>query len=458
MTKKVLISNEKLAILTNRVTKAIPVLEKLDAETMWEHPMEQFNKMSDNPSLIDTIILEENKNASLISSQVRKSEVSLACIYILLYYCHREEVFYKQFVFPELIKNMGVFGNEYLIKLNKKIENVLLMDKAMEEVEAEKKKNTKPLFTFPELSETERDELEKEYVQEKLYRRMSSAIIEISRHDNCWVSMPELWKAAKEDILFFCKEDYPEFYIQRILEKTDTQFSSSGDHHGQFLILCIYAMLRSVKKPRKLKEVISTIEKFSDNAGCYYILNRNIGPLKDVLDKLDMSWFDGYDYTQETQKPGNMRISSDSQTASKLEAMQNLLDQKEDELNSQKEVFEKQLEEKAQHITELEKIISEMPSPDLKLKIGENRKTDFIKVFYALVKIKVIEREDGLELTEKDAMKAFGTLFSDKTISEYSATLTAANRTSESRYYNILDEIRTVWEEYRKDSKTRKNE
>ena len=458
MIKKVLISDEKLAILTNRVTKAIPALEKLDAETMWEHPMEQFNKMSDNPSLIDTIILEENKNASFISDHVKKSQVSLACIYIILYYCHREEVFYKQFVFPELIKNMGVFGNEYLIKLNKKIENVLLMDKAMEEVEAEKKKNTKPLFTFPKLSETERDELEKEYVQEKLYRRMSPIIKDICSSKSCWVTMPELWKAAKEDMLFFCHEDYPEFYIQRILEKTDTQFSRSGDHHGQFLILCIYAMLRSVKKPRKLKEVISTIEDYSNDINVSYnILNGYLNSFKESFSNPEIDWFDDYDYTQDSQKPGDMREFSDSQTASKLEAMQNLLDQKEDELNSQKEVFEKQLEEKAQHITELEKIISEMPSPDLKLKIGENRKTDVIKIIYSLATLKAVTKEDGTEITIKDAMKAFGTLLSDNTIVNYSSTLSEANSTSDLNYYKIFDEMKDVMKQYKKKNKNRKN-
>lgn len=457
MTKKVLISDEKLAILTNRVTKTIPVLVKLDAETMWKHPMEQFNKMSDNPSLIDTIILEENKNASLISNQVRKSEVSLACIYILLYYCHREEAFYKQFVFPELIKNMGVFGNEYLIKLNKKIDNVLLMDKAMEEVEAEKKKNMKPLFRLPELSEAEYDELDKEYSKESLYRMVTPFIETFGYDYNFYPNMPQLWKLAKEIMLFFGSVEFPYIFVPKILAKMDNQYGVIGDIHGQLLMLCIYAMLRSVKDDHKMLYVISKIEEYKKHnlLNKYKVLEMSIGAMKDAFDDPNIKWFDGYDYTQESS---NMSYSAETQFEIKLEAIQNLLDQKEDELNSQKEVFEKQLEEKAQHITELEKIISEMPSPDLKLKIGENRKTDFIKVFYALVKIKVIVREDGLELTEKDAMKAFGTLFSDKTISEYSATLTAANKTSESSYYNILDEIRTVWEGYRKDSKTRKNE
>ena len=152
-----------------------------------------------------------------------------------------------------------------------------------------------------------------------------------------------------------------------------------------------------------------------------------------------------------------MREFSDSQTASKLEAMQNLLDQKEDELNSQKEVFEKQLEEKAQHITELEKIISEMPSPDLKLKIGENRKTDVIKIIYSLATLKAVTKEDGTEITIKDAMKAFGTLLSDNTIVNYSSTLSEANSTSDLNYYKIFDEMKDVMKQYKKKNKNRKN-
>lgn len=453
-----IITEDKLATLTNRVTKTIPVLGTLDAEKMWQHPLEQFYKVADNPNLIDSIILEENRVASIYSGRIRNSHVSLACIYILLYYCNRNDTFYKQFVFSELAKNMGIFGSDHLNKINERIDRILLMDNAFEEEEARKKKDMKPLFRLPELSEVEYDELDKEFSKESLYRMITPIIDTLGLDHLFYPNMPQLWKAAKEIMLFFDSVEYPYHFVPKILAKIDAQYGSIGDIHGQLLMLCIYGMLRSVKDNWKMLHVISKIEEYkTNNLTKYAVLKMSIGALKDAFDDSNVKWFDGYDYTQAYQKSGILSNPAETLISDRLKVMQNLLDQKEDELNNQKGKYEKKIGEQAQRISELEKTISEMPSPDLKLKIGENRKTDFIKIFYSLVQLKVIIREDGHELTQKDAMMTFGTLLSDKTIADYSSIFSGANNTSDLNYFKILGEIKDVLQDYRDKAKRKKN-
>lgn len=106
-------------------------------ENIWNGIIEPCQKVEEEPRNVNTIIIEARKDNVLLirGAGVIKYHLKTTLIYILLYYRHRDDKIYQAIVFPELIRNMGVFGSSKILKesIQEEIDKIIEHDKLVEQ-------------------------------------------------------------------------------------------------------------------------------------------------------------------------------------------------------------------------------------------------------------------------------------------------------------------------------------
>lgn len=95
-------------------------------------------RIENKPLEVYSVIVEAKKDMpDLISgTSIRKYHLRLARIYILLYYRHNGDATYNDFVFKELLSNMGIYGKKDYVeeRINKSVDQIREKEKQVKEM------------------------------------------------------------------------------------------------------------------------------------------------------------------------------------------------------------------------------------------------------------------------------------------------------------------------------------
>ena len=124
--------------LADRVAMKVDYISILyKADKVWDSTIELCKKIEAEPRDVSTVIVEVTKNTGIAVSgtSIRWYHVRLTLIYILLYYRHNDNVAYEKTVFPQLVKKMGAYANDKILKskIQQEIENIKEEDKFLEQ-------------------------------------------------------------------------------------------------------------------------------------------------------------------------------------------------------------------------------------------------------------------------------------------------------------------------------------
>ena len=133
--------------LADRVAMKVDYISRLyKADRIWDNTIELCQEIEAEPRDVSTVIIEVSKDTgtAVSGTNIRWYHVRLTLVYILLYYRHQNHTSYKKIVFPQLIKNMGAYGDDKILKskIQQEIENIKEEDKLLEQ------ESTK-LFSIP---------------------------------------------------------------------------------------------------------------------------------------------------------------------------------------------------------------------------------------------------------------------------------------------------------------------
>lgn len=140
--KEIFLAPDVLGNLCLRVAKTLPFMDKMDSERMWEKPIKLCKKVESNVREVDNAILEARKDKWYYDYNASKPyvyQMTVTLMYILLYYRHYDDEIYRAVVFPELKKNMGIYGEKLLVDIKTRIYEVLQIDHLLEKSKRKKK-------------------------------------------------------------------------------------------------------------------------------------------------------------------------------------------------------------------------------------------------------------------------------------------------------------------------------
>lgn len=293
------ISQTKLNTLLERVCLPIDYLTQptRPGVSVWGEPIRMCQQIEKESFLVDSIIIEARKNNAFFSgaNSPRLYHAVLCRVYILLYYRHRDDKEYQIIVYPRLKANMGVYGSNLFNNIKANIDRVIELEEIARKDEAAKKReNANPKFSLPKLSRAELDELFDEYNKEKLFREFVLFYDRVIRPDDAKLDQAELWYTAKDIVRKLWHANYPETYIERIMNQFDTDLRHVGMPAPQYIMMCVYIMMRTVRDNR-FADAIIRIESYmqNDNTDFHY-LRRYMSSVKQWYN--DNRPFDDYDY------------------------------------------------------------------------------------------------------------------------------------------------------------------
>lgn len=124
--------------LADRVAMKVDYISRLyNADKVWDNTIELCQRIEKEPRDVSTVIIELKKeNGTAVSgTNIRWYHVRLTLIYILLYYRHNDIDAYKKKVFPQLVKNMGAYADDKILKtkIQQEIANIKEEDKLLEQ-------------------------------------------------------------------------------------------------------------------------------------------------------------------------------------------------------------------------------------------------------------------------------------------------------------------------------------
>lgn len=328
-----------LNVFTERICSPINYLSiESPNNPLWDVPMKMYLRVEQNPLEVDSIVLEAKKNNVRYqgTNTVKVYQGILSRVYIILYYRHRDDELYKNIVFPILIKNMGVFSQNYLKKINDEIDNLL----KQEEMIDDRKKQT-PKFTIPKLNRGELDELFDEYNKEKLFREFVAFYDEQLHIDNVTIDCAKLWYVAKDFIRKLSQSQHPESYIERILR----QFAIDDNikvYEPELVIICMYIIMGAIKGNHFAK-TIEKIESYGNRQTDYHFLSNSILHVKRWINEVHP--YDGdYDYLSEPNKlESSINDEENSNNSMSIDTAE--LEQRIKELESENEQLKEENEE-----------------------------------------------------------------------------------------------------------------
>ena len=138
MDAKTFLPQYKLAQLTDRVAMRIDYFSRLfKPENIWNDPIELCLPIELNPANVSGVILRakmENGTA-VTGTSIKTYHTILTRVYILLYFKHCDNKVYEAAVFPQLIRNMGAYGDDKLSKnkIHAEIKKILEEEKLINE-------------------------------------------------------------------------------------------------------------------------------------------------------------------------------------------------------------------------------------------------------------------------------------------------------------------------------------
>ena len=299
--KEEFLTKDILGNLSLRVAKELPCLSSLNDSTIWDNPIEFCKRIEENVREIDNVILEVRKDNGYFQNNSGNPlifQVMLARVYILLYYRHEDDELYKAMVFPVLQENMGIYSEKLLIDIQSKVKKVQDIDRLIAQSQQEKKQNSKPKYALIRLSSGEADEYFSEFCNEILFRELSAYLEDVRNKFFPRFDVASIWLTAKDVVSKLWQEKAPENFIDRLYHKLSmsdgTGYVENGAAEG--VLLCGYAMMRTVTKSDHFHKAIAYIEEIPHSHNDYDLLYDDMRSLREIMDHLSSSCTD-YDYT-----------------------------------------------------------------------------------------------------------------------------------------------------------------
>ena len=124
--------------LADRVAMKVDYISRLyTADKVWDNIIELCLKIEAEPRNVSTVIVEVSKDTgtAVNGTNIRWYHVRLTLVYILLYYRHIDSAAYKKAVFPQLVRNMGAYKDDKILKskIQQEIEKIKEEDKILEQ-------------------------------------------------------------------------------------------------------------------------------------------------------------------------------------------------------------------------------------------------------------------------------------------------------------------------------------
>ena len=132
--------------LYNRVCRKMDYLRNINSSSIWNEPIGYCQQIEKDLGSVDSIVLKcietKNKYFSHSSSPMQYS-VTLTLVYVLLYFRHHDDDFYKTDIFPYLKGYMGIFGSSKYEDLEKSIIGVIEFNNRLNKKKQENKPSAK---------------------------------------------------------------------------------------------------------------------------------------------------------------------------------------------------------------------------------------------------------------------------------------------------------------------------
>ena len=319
MNNSPIISQTKLNVLQERVCSPINNLcTKIDSATpLWDGSIKMCQQIEDDQFAVDTVVMEAKKLNGLFNgvNTPRFYHAILCRVYIILYYLHHDDQLYQEIVFPRLKNNMGAYNDVHLKTINEQIDKILAQEELMKKVQAEKKKDVKPIFTYVSHNENEQDHLYIEYSEEQLFRSMKGIIKGLSERYGTHQDEANVWYNAKKLIHTLRDVNRPELLIERAAIALATRKMYNEYEDSQIILISAYAMIRSSKDNTHFVPFIQKMESMANADTDLYVIKNSIHAIKNwISENLP---FDEYDYI------GEQTSNSESYTSADIERIRN---------------------------------------------------------------------------------------------------------------------------------------
>ncbi len=289
-----------LAQLSEQVCMKLPYFKnKFKTENIWDGIIQQCQLIEKDPRNVNIVTAEASNHSEMYvkEASVRESHLILTRVYILLYYRHRDDSYFQNGVFPELVARMGFYSKRDYLKgiIRDGIDKIIEFDKQVEQAMKEKKKEVKPVFAYVNHSRTEMDNLFNEYSDERLFCSMSGIINELSERYGTHLDEANVWYNAKQVVRALGQLKRPDLFIDRAATSLVMGQMYKGYEGSQIILLCVYAMVRSAKDNVHFAKFIKAMEEYANEETFKHVVfKKHIGQIKKWIDE-DQP-FDGYDY------------------------------------------------------------------------------------------------------------------------------------------------------------------
>lgn len=289
--------------LADRVAFKVDFFNRLfRSDNIWEAITEQCEKIEKEPRNVSSIILETKKDNGIAigGSSVTWCHTKLTRIYILLYYLHRDDKIYKVLVFPELLRNMGIYCGEQILntKINQEIDKIIDLDKMVEE--AKKQEVIEPMFKFTNHSRPEMDRLFDKYSDELLFRELKDIIEALDHQCSTNLDVATIWFNSKQIVKSLQEVKRPELFIDRAVTGLVAGQLYDGYKGAQIIMLCVYMMVRS-KENDHFTNFIKKMEGLSTASTKMLVIQAYINDMKQLADSKNL--YDDYNYFDEQTEP-----------------------------------------------------------------------------------------------------------------------------------------------------------
>lgn len=350
-----IISQTMLDVLLERVCIPINYLStKIDSNTpLWDEPVMMCQQIEKNRFAVESVIQNAKKRNGVFhaTNTIRYYHAILCRVYIILYYLHPNDETYQTIVFPSLKKNMGIYNENYLTKINKEIDLIHEQEELIKKVQAEKKKDVKPVFAYVSHSGHEQDHLAIEYNEEQLFRNMSGVIRNLADKYNTRQDEANVWYNAKQVVHTLRDINRPELLINRAASALVYGQLNNGYNGSQIILICAYTMIRSSRNNSHFTGFIKEMESLADADTDLHVIKNSIRAIGNWITK--SLPFENSEYIgEETTKAENYTIADIERITRQFEEDKAVMKRENAEVMKENEQLKNQIELLQQQIEE----------------------------------------------------------------------------------------------------------
>jgi hypothetical protein len=350
-----IISQTMLDVLLERVCIPINYLStKIDSNTpLWDEPVMMCQQIEKNRFAVESVIQNAKKRNGVFhaTNTIRYYHAILCRVYIILYYLHPNDETYQTIVFPSLKKNMGIYNENYLTKINKEIDLIHEQEELIKKLQAEKKKDVKPVFAYVSHSGHEQDHLAIEYNEEQLFRNMSGVIRNLADKYNTRQDEANVWYNAKQVVHTLRDINRPELLINRAASALVYGQLNNGYNGSQIVLICAYVMIRSSKNNDHFSAFIQEMESLADADTDLHVIKNSIRAIGNWITK--SLPFENSEYIgEETTKAENYTIADIERITRQFEEDKAVMKRENAEVMKENEQLKNQIELLQQQIEE----------------------------------------------------------------------------------------------------------